>query len=255
MQRLNENIMFEQYPDTGVVIIAFTGGYEKGLQSNSFEWLKATGSYPYSRIFVRDTTGQMCVDGIDRQLDSFDKLLGALREIIQHLKATQIITIGSSAAAFPAILAAHLLKADYCHAFSPLPYSSLKRSLLRMDKRMIQLILRNGVFHYLSRIPFRKYYDLGKDLSNTNGHTRYFIHVCRHSRIDMKRAQYLSNFPNVNLIDYSCDQHTVARYLAKHKCLGELFNINNQNQLLKMEFLQNAITNKGYKTNPIHVAT
>jgi len=240
MQQLTENLIYQQGSDPEVLLITFTGGYGVEAAAKQFEWLRVSSFYPYSSIFVRDPSKRMCAHGIGGNLDSFDKLLEALREIAQRLNATRIITIGSSAGSFAAILAAHLLKADYCHAFAPHPYCNLKRAILRMDKRMVRQIWATGILSYFTQMGSRKYYDLGNELANTNGHTRYFLHVCRHSDVDYRRAQYLADRPNVNVIDYPCDQHVVPRYLARYKCLDKLFDINNQDRLLEMEFIREA---------------
>ncbi len=237
MQQLNENFIYEQGLDPEVLLIMFTGGYGK----QSFDWLQVASRYPYSKIFVRDPTKRMCADGIGGQINSFDKLLDALRETTQRLNATRIITIGASAGTFPAILAAHLLKADYCHAFSPLPYVNLKRSILRMDMKMVRSICTTGILYYISRIRSVKYSDLGKELSNTNDFTRYYLHVCRDSPLDYRRALYLADLPNVSLVRYPCNHHDVPRYLAKRRCLDKLFNIADQDHLLEMDFLRNAV--------------
>lgn len=241
MEQLNENFIFEQGSDPDVLLIMFTGGYAKHQAAHPFDWLQVAGLYPYSKIYVRDPTKRMCADGVGGQLDSFDKLVDALRETAHRLKATRIITVGASAGTFPAILAAHLLKADYCHAFSPLPYVNLQRSILMMDKRMVRLIWTTGIMYYIARIRSVKYSDLGKELSNTNGHTRYYLHVCRDSPLDYKRAQYLANRPNVNLIKYPCNHHDVPRYLVRQRCMDKIFNIANQDQFLGMDFLRSAI--------------
>jgi hypothetical protein len=240
MQQLNENFSVEQGSDPEVLLIVFSGFADFSV-SQPFHFQQVAGLYPYSKIFVRDPTRRMCLHGIGGQLDSLEKLIDALRQTAQRLKATRIITVGSSGGSFPAILAAHLLKADYCHAFSPFPYANLERAILRMDWQIIRRFRRTVAKLNFLPTRTRKYYDLRKVLMDTNNHTRYFLHVCRHYRWDYKRAQYLAGLPNVMALGYPCDQHVVARYLAKQKCLDALFNINNQDKLLELEAMRTAV--------------
>lgn len=233
---INENFRFEAGTDTDVLLLLF-GGYGKitpSLEIPKFEWLQVARFYQYHRIFVRDPGRRMCMSGIGGQLDTWEKLIAALREIVRELGVRKIITVGTSAGSFPAILAAHLLQADYCHAFAPYSYTNLKRSILKFDWRMVRAIWSTGIVHYFRPGHPRHYFDLRPVLAATNGHTRYFLHVCRHSKIDYRRAMHIADLPNVTLLGYPCDQHIVVRYVAKLKFLDKIFDINNQQELDQM---------------------
>jgi hypothetical protein len=240
MQEYGENFRFEQGTDPNVLLILFTG-FGKRPSSQPFDFHQIAGLYPYSRIFVRDPSGRMCLHGIGGWLNSLEKLMDALRETAQRAKATRIITVGSSGGSYPAILAAHLLKADYCHAFSAFPYANLERAILRMDWQIIRAFWRTVLKLNFLPTRSRQYYDLRKVLLSTNNCTRYYLHVCRHYPWDYKRSKYLAGLPNVSLLSYPCDQHVVIRHLVKQHCADKLFDIKNQDRLLELEEFRHAV--------------
>jgi hypothetical protein len=88
------------------------------------------------------------------------------------------------------------------------------------------------VYYIFGGMP-RNYFNLRKVLASSNGHTKYFLHVCRHSWTDYRRATYMSDLPNMALLCYPCDQHIVVRYIAKLKFLDKIFDIRNQDELNK----------------------
>jgi hypothetical protein len=240
MQHLSENFIFEKGADADVVLILFTG-FGQRPASLLFDFIQTSGLYQYSRILVRDPSQRMCLHGIGGQLDSLEKVIDALQQTVQHLNAKRIITIGSSGGSHPAILAAHLLKADYCHAFSPFPYANLERVILRMDLQVIKSFWRTVIKLNFRPTRSRKYYDLRKVLANSNNHTRYFFHVCKHYFWDYRRAKYLADLPNATLFGYDCEHHAVVRHLAKQKCLESIFKVENQDDLFRMEIFRNAM--------------
>jgi len=148
-----------------------------------------------------------------------------------ELNARRIITIGASGGSHSALLFAHLLKADYAHAFSPFPYANLERALEKKDWHVIWHYWRTVLKLNFLPTGSRKYYDLRKVLSDGNGYTRYFAHVCKDNLWDYRRAKYLDGLPGVELLSYPCSQHAVIRYLAKQKLLNTIFNIDNQEKL------------------------
>jgi hypothetical protein len=240
MQQLDENIAYEEGTDPDVLLILFSG-FGEFTASQPYHFLGAAGHYQYSKIYVRDPTRRLCLHGVGGRHDTLDKLIDVLRVTATRLKAKKIITVGSSGGSFSAMLAAHLLKADYCHAFSPFTYANLERAIQRMDWQVIRRF--RWTVLKLNFLPTRtrQYYDLRKVLADTNGHTRYFLHVCRDYRWDYARAEYLSDLPNVRLLSYPCNQHVVIRYLAKYKCLNKLFDITLQDKLQELDAIRCAM--------------
>lgn len=237
MQKLNENMIFEKREDPEVLLVLFTG-FANLLMIQPFEFLQVSGLYNSSRILVRDPSQRMYLGGIGGSLDSFDKMIESIRQVSEQLGSRRIIVIGSSGGGHTAILAAHLLKADYAHAFAPFPYCSFARVLIMRDWQMLRVYWRQMIRVTIIK-EVRKYLDLRPVLERWNRHTRYYVHICRQARRDHKRAQYLKNLPNVDLVSYPCDQHTVIRYLAKQKLLKNIFLYRNQEQIVQDPFKTN----------------
>ena len=233
LQQINENLIFEQGTEPDVLLILFTG-FANRMMMNPFEFLQVSGLYNYSRIFVRDPTQCLCLRGIGGELDTFQKLIDKLREMAQQLNARRIITIGSSGGSHPAMMVAHLLNADYAHAFAPFPYLTITRAIQQRNWQAL-FKFRRTLFK-LNFFPTgtRKYYDLRKALSEWNGRTKYFVHVCQQQKRDWKMANYIKNVPGVSILPYLCNQHTVIKHIVKMKLLDKLFDFNQQEKVVDL---------------------
>lgn len=83
-----------------------------------WKWVVKNSSIPQKAgriIYVRDIYKEWYVKGINARDNSIDKTLELLKELTEGY---QIITVGSSAGGYMAVLAAMKLKADYCFNFS-----------------------------------------------------------------------------------------------------------------------------------------
>lgn len=116
----------------GRVLIFFTGHglyypntydsfYKSVVVDNKFEWKKLASnprvaSLAEEIIFVRDVYKVWCINGINATLNSQNKLAEFLKEIVGK---REVVTIGSSAGGYMAILFGCYLKAVTIYAFSP----------------------------------------------------------------------------------------------------------------------------------------
>lgn len=218
------NIFFEEGEDPRILLIAFTGYFHR-LMMQPFEFFQLSGLYPYSRVLVRDPSKLLCMKGVGGDHDSFAKLIGDLRLLVEELKPEKILVIGTSGGAYTALLAGHLIGASYVHAFAPYPYVDWQSIIRNLDWHIVLhnwwVLLR---LHLLPR-AVQRMFDLKKVLADWNGVTRYFVHICEYEGWDAKRARHLKNCPGVEVIEYPCDTHLVARYLAKKRILKQLFEV------------------------------
>ena len=102
------------YPDTEEVF------RQQILEKNRYEWkwvAKEGGLYQKAGrlIYVRDLYKQWYSMGINRDINDIDKLIGFLRDLTQGY---DVVTVGSSAGGYMAVLAACLLNAEFCFNFS-----------------------------------------------------------------------------------------------------------------------------------------
>lgn len=118
------------------------------LEKNHYEWTNCRITSAQKHIFLRDVNKQWYLSGINDQIDTPDKLLSFLKA---ETEGFGIVTVGSSAGGYAAILYGILLGATQVMAFN----AQLEiNSLLETDERRNPLIFR------LKDSPERKYYDL-----------------------------------------------------------------------------------------------
>jgi hypothetical protein len=196
-----------------------------------FEFFQVTGTLGYSRILVRDPSKRLCLGGIDDTFNSFEKLIDELRNLIAQSGATCIMTIGTSGGAFTALLAGHLLRADFVHAFAPYTYANLINIVKYLDYDLLHKFWREIAKLYQLSFRAHSYFDLRKILNNWNGVTKYFVHVCKQHKRDYSRVSHLANCPNVDAFEYCCNVHTVVIYLHKQGLLKNMLIKENQHNL------------------------
>ncbi len=85
------------------------------LNKNKYEWRNNTFPNGHKHIFVRDIQKQWYVEGINKELDTPEKVAELLRSLTQNFR---VYTIGSSAGGFAAMLFGSLLNAERIYAFN-----------------------------------------------------------------------------------------------------------------------------------------
>jgi len=222
MIRRTENMYFDKVEGSDTLVIAFTGLGGK-LMLQPFEFFSLTNIIGYSKILMRDPTRRLCLSGIDRELNSFQGIIEELRNIIAELKPNKTFVIGTSGGAFTALLVGHIIKADLVHAFAPYPYANILNIIRYADIPMLLRYYKTIYKLYSSSLVSYKYFDLKKVLSDWNGNTQYYIHVCKDHYWDLKRAFHLKDCRNVWIIKYNCNSHNVVRHMHKKGALVGLF--------------------------------
>lgn len=85
------------------------------IKNNSFEFYKTRINKNCKHIFVRDVNRSWYLKGINKTINTYEKLAEFLKK---ESKGTKIITIGSSAGGFAAVLFGILLNAVYVFSFN-----------------------------------------------------------------------------------------------------------------------------------------
>ncbi len=109
-------------------------------------------------VVINDPTRLSSLNGISPELNTFQKIVDHLKDVLEKRKFKQVITVGNSGGAHTAILLGYLLKVDYVVAFAPYPYMSVAEGIKRKDpaiksmQKIIQGInnLPNEVQKYLN---------------------------------------------------------------------------------------------------------
>lgn len=91
------------------------------VENDRYEWEnisknKKINNRAIEYIFIRDIYKSWCLQGINREFDTIDKVADFLAE---KLKGKKVITVGSSAGGYMAIVFGLLIKASAIYAFAP----------------------------------------------------------------------------------------------------------------------------------------
>ncbi len=90
--------------------------FRKRIIEKDFFEMYATRFKAHKHIYLRDVFKQWYLKGINRDIDSTEKLCEWLRE---ETKGMKVYTVGSSAGGYAAVLFGSLLEADKVVAFNP----------------------------------------------------------------------------------------------------------------------------------------
>lgn len=223
-------VFVEKGADPRVLVIAFTG-FKGGLMMPAFDFFDTTKLTRYSRVLLRDTARTCYLGGVPPKLPDFGALLGFLRNAVAELAPEKLLCLGASSGAFGALLLGHALKADYVHAFSPFTYVGRAQAQELADADGMD---RHGdAISRIEALPdnVKPLFDLQAVLARRNGKTRFYIHVCKNSPWDIKRAKRLEQTPGATIIAYPCASHGVAVALARAGLLEDLLKIENQDRI------------------------
>ncbi len=212
----NPDILVSAGEDRGLTIVAFTGG-ARLLLLRPFDFMDVTGVMSYNRILLRDPVKSWFHLGFGGEGEDFGSVMQTVRGLLAELKGAKLMTIGTSMGGYAALLAGHLLGADYVHAFSPQTY---------LDAANIARLADTGIGHRanLKAVHGRlgdnaESLDLRRVLQRPNGRTRYFIHVCSGHAPDRQRAEHLDGLPQVAVLRYPCTVHNVLIGMSRKRFL------------------------------------
>lgn len=169
------------------------------LTKNHYEWRNCKVKAAYKHIFLRDVNKQWYLSGINNRLSDPDKLLSFLKK---ETDGFDIVTIGSSAGGYAAILYGILLRAKHVLAFNAQIEIA---SLLKTDEGKNPLVFR------LKDTPARKFYDLVPFIAKSGGISiNYFVSV--NSPWDKIQISHITDEnveSNMNIIRFNSDHHGI----------------------------------------------
>jgi hypothetical protein len=165
------------------------------VEKNYYEWYGTRIQKSYKHIFVRDIFKQWYFAGINAEINSPEKLLDFLR---QETKGYKVITLGSSAGGYAAVLYGYLLNADQVMAFNP---QFEVRSLLKSSTEKFDPLL-----FRLKNEPVSIYYDI-HDLINENIDIYYFY--SNKSTWDLEQYNRVKDLTKIHKISFSTAHHGI----------------------------------------------
>lgn len=168
---------------------------EQLINKNPYEWYKTRIKFGHKHIFIRDIRKQWYIGGINNRLDCTEKLSSFLKsETIGY----KIITIGSSAGGYGALIHGQLLGAEKILSFNG--NFELNSKLRISNEAVCPLLFRNQNNHEIA-----KWFDSRNFISNPS--TIFYFHSIR-STTDIPQYDHVKDLP-INCIQFKTSNHGV----------------------------------------------
>lgn len=165
------------------------------IEKNFFEWYHSRINRASKHIFIRDVFKQWYLMGINAKINSPEKLTEFLQK---EVEGYNIVTVGSSAGGYAAILYGSLLNAKYVLAFNP---QFEIKSLLNVTSEEINPIV------------FRKqtlrsgFYDI---IPYINSNTDIFYFYSNASKWDIEQNCYIESYKNnIYKLSFNTSHHGI----------------------------------------------
>ena len=170
--------------------------YEENIVlRDRYEWTNFSPSKAGKRIYVRDIYKSWYVTGVNKDIDSIDKLVDFIKKISEGLK---LICIGSSSGGYLAVLLGCLLDADHVLCFSA-----------QMELNNQWAIDKNGLLKYYKNVSERScFYNLKPYIEK--GSTPIYYIVPINCKQDRYHYNYISSCLNIRSICFRSKHHGVV---------------------------------------------
>lgn len=164
------------------------------VEKNFFEWYHLRINKAYKHIFVRDVFKQWYLTGINAKINTPEKLTEFLQK---ETKGYHIVTVGSSAGGYAAILHGSLLNAKYVLAFNPqFEIASLLKTTAENENPI--LFRESGAI--------RKYLDI---IQYLNSRTEIFYFYSSKSKWDVEQSTHIGSKVNIFNIKFKSSHHGI----------------------------------------------
>lgn len=165
------------------------------VEKNFFEWYHSRINRAYKHIFVRDIFKQWYLMGINAKINTPEKLTEFLRK---ETEGYNIVTVGSSAGGYAAILHGSLLSAKYVLAFNP--QFEIKSLLKKSSERINPIVFREMKLRNI-------FYDI---TSYINNNTDIFYFYSNASKWDIEQNCYLEGYKNnIYKLSFNTSHHGI----------------------------------------------
>ncbi|WP_209402383.1 hypothetical protein [Pseudozobellia sp. WGM2] len=165
------------------------------VEKDAFEWYGTRIKNAYKHIFIRDVFKQWYLKGINKELDSIEKVASFLRKETQ---GCHIVALGSSSGGFAAVLFGSLLGAKKIVSFNG---QFEVHSLLKTSKPSTDPILFRNKDTALA-----KQYDI-KPLINPESNIYYFYSNA--SPWDITQREHVSDLNTLQVIEFKTGHHGI----------------------------------------------
>lgn len=160
------------------------------VEKNYFEWYGTRISRATKHIFVRDVFKQWYIRGINAQCNNIEALADLLKEEAGGMK---VVTVGSSAGGYAAIVLGSLLQAECVLAFN----AQLELNLLTSRNPFVALYQDTKWGGYFST------------QQHINPNTQYFYFYSHLSPQDMQQCHAMPELPNFHRVAFRTSHHGI----------------------------------------------
>lgn len=165
------------------------------LEKNFFEWYHSRINKAYKHIFIRDIFKQWYLSGINKNLNSPAKIIDFLKKETENYK---VITIGSSAGGYAAILYGSFINTQYTLAFNP---QFEIQSLIKKSSEAINPLL------FRIKDERKQYFDITRFVGKQ---TKIFYFYSNASKWDVEQSKRIDNsIPNFYKISFQTKHHGI----------------------------------------------
>jgi len=165
------------------------------LDKDFYEWYNIRISKACKHIYIRDIFKQWYLGGINTEINSPEKLLLFLQKETEGLN---IVTLGSSAGGYAAVLYGQLLQAEKILTFNG---QFELNSLLKESKEEINPLL----FRFMNS-TLRTYYDLNQYIVNQS---RIYYFCSNKSKWDITQYNHIKELKDINVISFNTTNHGI----------------------------------------------
>ena len=180
------------------------------IDKNFFEWYQTRFAKAHKHIFLRDIFKQWYLKGINASINSPEKLSKFLQQETKGYK--HIITIGSSAGGYAAILYGSLIGAHEVFAFNP---QFEINTLLKRSSEMINPLV------FRLQGSMNKWYDI---VPFINLKTEIYYFYSQNSQWDKEQHKHIIPMKNLHQICFNSAHHGIP---FVKKALPVVLNANN----------------------------
>jgi hypothetical protein len=165
------------------------------IKKNTFEWYRTRVKKGEKHIFLRDIKKQWYLTGINENINSIGKLAKFLKE---ETEGYRLITIGSSAGGYAAVLLGQLLNAEKIYSFNG---RVVFKKIFKESSPDIDPV----IFRERKNPEINKYFDLKPHI--TNPENIYYFNSLN-SEKDEIQFQHIADL-DINFISFRTSHHGV----------------------------------------------
>lgn len=178
------------YPNSEYIFI------KRIVEKDVYEWFGTRIKKAYKHIFIRDVYKQWYLKGINDKIDTPEKLSLWLKD---ETKGYKVITVGSSAGGYAALLYGSQLNAERILAFNP--QFELFSLLDSSDEA------RNPLVHRFNDMEYSQYFDILPFLHHSQDNNYYFYSSKSHW--DILQFEHIKNVRGIHCIGFNTSHHGI----------------------------------------------